>query len=524
MNNGSFVPRHDWLRENKTDETQLSIGFLLASTLLAAILRFYRLDGASLWVDEILTWNMIRPDRDLDLLGQVWAAIQAPVYLLVVWPLMRLQENEWMMRLPAAVFGVLTVPFFGILLGRILDHRGARLGTLLLAISPYHIWYSQEGRGYSFLIFFVVLMTLAFLELTWKTPRPGAAFAMAFAGALAVLSNMSGLFLLMAMGLAVLFFYRPENPRQWGIWALALGGAVLLSFPWILKASGIWAVDRILPGADTGQALRGQTTFSPMAIPYSFFTFFFGYSFGPSLRELHQPDRMMVLKSHLPLLVLGMVPVGMGLLSSLRHLGGRRLFLLVFVTVPMAILVALAMRNIKPWNPRYVSVVFPFLVILLSLGLTRLPGNWSRIGAILMIVLSFWALSGHYWNDRYAKADIRAAVHFVEEKNTTIEPILVPVVTGVFSFYDHGKARLIDSYNLPPLRSNADAVNYFKKNLAQYSGFWFVSSREWYFDPQGHLPVTLSRLGHLRLEKEFAGVKVYHWDFQEVSEPKQDPQ
>ncbi len=511
MNNRSIVPPGDWLGADDSDSARLSFGFLLACTMLAAVLRFYHLGGASLWVDEILTWHMIWPDHGLTLAGQVWAAIQAPLYLLVVWPLMRIQENEWMMRLPAAIAGILTVPVFGILLGRILDQRAARLGTILLAVSPFHVWYSQEGRGYSFLIFFVVLMTLAYLELTEKPSRTGPAVALALSGAGAVLSNMSGLFLLFGMGLSVLLLHRPGSWKHWGLWALALGGAVLLSSPWILKASGIWAVDRILPGADTGIALRGQTTFSPMALPYSIFTFFFGYSFGPSLRELHQPDRLMVLKHNLPWLLVGVVPVAAGLLSSLRHLGSRRLYLILFIFVPMAVLVILAMRNIKPWNPRYVSVVFPYLLILVSLGLTRLPGNWSRAGAILMIVLSFWSLAGHFWNDRYVKADLRSAVQFVEAANQFDEPVLVPVVTGVYSFYQKKNQPLINSYQIPVLASDNAAMKFVQEKLSGRQGVWFVSSRDWFFDPHGYLPVALSRLGHLRLEKEYPGVRIYHW-------------
>jgi 4-amino-4-deoxy-L-arabinose transferase-like glycosyltransferase len=511
MNNRTFVPSRNWLREDTTETADLGAGFLLVMTLLSAGLRFYRLDGVSLWVDEILTWNMIRPDASLDFWTQIWDAIQAPLYLLFVWPLVRIQESEFMLRLPAAVAGVLSVPLFGLFLGRILDLRAARLGTLLLAISPFHIWYSQEARGYTFLIFFVILMALAFWEMTQRGPRPPSALGFGLAGACAILSNMSGLFLLMGMGLVVLLFHRPRGLRQWGWWAVAFGLALLLSFPWILKASGIWAVDRILPGAATGESLRGQTTFSPLAIPYSFFTFFFGHSFGPSLRELHQPDRLAVLVRYLPWLIVGAIPVGAGLVSSLRHIGKRRIFLLILVLVPMILLVLLAVRNIKPWNPRYVSVVFPFLLALLSLGLTRLPGYWARGLAVMMVLLSFWSLGGYYGAERYAKADVRTAVDLIAGENHSHEPVFVPVVTGVYSFYDRNRFLLIDSYNHSPLTSTAEAESFFKNKLAQHRAFWFVSGREWYFDPQGLLPVVLSRNGHLQLQETLPGVRVYHW-------------
>ncbi len=46
----------------------------------------------------------------------------------------------------------------------------------------------------------------------------------------------------------------------------------------------LWAVDRMVVGAATGEALRGESTFSLDALPYTVFSFFYGYSLGPSLR------------------------------------------------------------------------------------------------------------------------------------------------------------------------------------------------------------------------------------------------
>jgi len=511
MAHPTLVPPRDWLDSPWEEKEGPGAGFLLAMTLLAAGLRLYHLGGASLWVDEILTWKMIDPARGVHLGTQFFDAIQGPLYLLVIWPLTRLQENEWLLRLPAALAGILTVPLFGGLLGQIMDRRSARLGTLLLAISPFHLWYSQEARGYSFLLLFVVLLGWSYVRMVEKGPSPGRALALAVTGAAAVLSNMSGLFLIFAMGLTVLLFHRPARPRGWVLWALALGGAVLLTAPWILKASGIWAVDRILPGAETGASLRGQTTFSPMALPYSIYTFFLGHSFGPSLRELHAPDRMAVLRANAPFLVLAVIPVGLGLLSGLRHLGGRRVFLLALILVPVGILVVLAVRNIKPWNPRYMAVTFPFLLALLALGLSRLPGRWSPVMAVAMVVLSLWSVGNHYWNGRYSKEDIRGAVAWVQQHDNSDLPVLAPAVQGVWSFYASGGGELIPTYHHSALQDQAAATEFFENELAGRAEFLFVASREWYFDPHGVLPVVLARRGHLELEKEWPGVRVYHW-------------
>lgn len=506
-----LAPPQNWLGNSWEDDSHPGWGFLLAMTLLGATLRLYHLAGASLWVDEILTWNMIRPDQDLDLWTQVLDAIQGPLYLLVIWPLTRLQDNEWMMRLPAAISGILTIPMFGLLLGRIMDRRTARLGTLLLAISPFHVWYSQEARGYGFLIFFTVLLILAFLEMIEHGPGKIRALYLALAGCGAMLSNMSGMFMIVALGLSVLIFHRPTRPAGWLWWAMGLGGAMILAGPWILKASGIWAIDRIIPGADTGASLRGTTTFSPLALPYSLYTFFTGHSFGPSLRELHRPDSMSVLRGQSFFIGLAFLPVAVGLLSSFRHLGGRRVFLLFLIAVPVGILVLLALRNIKPWNPRYVAVAFPIVMALLALGLSRLPGRWRPIMALMMVGISFWSLGNHYWNGRYAKADVRRAVATVEQAASGPKTVLVPSVLGVWGYYADDQTDIINTYRYAALQDQEDAQNFFDRELAGIPEFWFASCREWYFDPRGQLPVVLARQGDLLLTHEFPGIKLYRW-------------
>ena len=55
------------------------------------------------------------------------------------------------LRLPSAVFGVLTIPLVYALGRTIRDHRLGIVAALLFAISPFQVWYSQEARGYSLL-------------------------------------------------------------------------------------------------------------------------------------------------------------------------------------------------------------------------------------------------------------------------------------------------------------------------------------------------------------------------------------
>jgi hypothetical protein len=342
-------------------------------------------------------------------------------------------------------------------------------------------------------------------------PTPGRAVLFGLAAAAAAWSNHAAILLWVGMGATILLVDRPDRPRRWFPWILGFGLAALLAAPWLLKASGIWAVDRIMPGA-TGDLLRGETTFDLMAVPYTLQTFFYGFSLGPSTAELHQPDRMAVARSALPLLLVAALPVVVGLLASVRRPNRSFWRLVLWAGIPLLILAVLAVRNVKPWNPRYVAMALPWFLILASVGLTHLPRRAGLFLTLVLTAMTLWSVGNHFGDGRYAKADVRRAVTAVEAANTTDDPILVPVVTAVFDFYHDGSGRTIGTFGRAPLRNAEEADEFVASQLEGAPACWYVAARSWYFDPLGHLPVALARAGHLRRTEGFDGVEIYRWE------------
>lgn len=509
-----FVPPADWLADVDTPNVGApGAAFLLGMTILAAVPRLLGLRAESLWVDEIMTWQSIRPGIGLDFWEQVHDTIQGPLYTAVAWLLVRMGDPALMMRLPMAVAGVLTIPLFGVLAGRLVDGRSARLAVLLLAINPFHVWYSQEGRGYAFLMLFAVAASLAYLDLAAGRLRRRHITAFILAVSACVLSNLSGLFLWGAMAVAMTFVDRPRLGRDRLLVALAFGGVLLVTMPWLLQAAGIWAVDRIVPGAETGAALRGETTFTWAAVPYTLLSFFYGYSLGPSLAELHRPDRLALVQAALPLLAVAGLAVAVALVAGVGRRPDRaRARLLVFALVPVLVLLALALRNVKPWNPRYVSVVLPFAVLLAARGLVRLPRAAGAVTATVLLGLTVWSLGAARSDPRYFREDIREAVRVVAAAAAPGDPVLVPVVTGVYEYYDAGRRPLIDTYRRAPLDTPGDADAFCGEVLAGRERCWVVLARDWDFDPRGLLGDALGRIGNLRLVAQPAGARIYAWE------------
>lgn len=515
-----LVPPAQWMRSPDNPKRTPPWTFVVVITVLAGALRLLWLTKQSLWVDELLTWQAIRPGGSLGFVEQFLDTIQGPLYLAVVWPLLNWQDSALMMRLPAAMAGIATIPVFAVLASRLVNRQAAFLSTLLLALNPFHIWYSQEGRGYAFLMLWAVVTGLFYVNMVRRKPTWRQALGFGLAGGLMVLSNMSGVFLLLAMALTLLTCHRPlgMGRASWW-WCLAFGLAGLIAAPWLLKASGIWAVERVVPGAATGLALRGETTFSPLAVPYAIFTFFFGYSFGPSLRQLHQPDRLAVLMTYAPLLVAGFGVVALAVAPVVTRFNRHRAALLIWIVVPVVLLAVLASRNVKPWNPRYVAVVLPWIILLTGIGLSRWRQAWGLSVSVALMGLTMWSLLGYFQNDDYAKADLRAAATINQEMVLTSQPILVPGVTGVYNYYDRGRHRLIDSYGRAPLSDAAAADSYLREVLAGLDRVQVVLAREWYFDPHGLLVPALSRLGRLQLQNELPGVLNYSWQRFEWGSP-----
>ena len=133
---------------------------ILALTGLALLLRVWQIN-ADLWLDEITTvveYMRLSPmeatlkfqSANQHLLNSILGSIS--IHLL--------GESTWSVRLPAMLLGVATIPVFFCLARRVTERREAIFATLFLCVSYHHVWFSQNARGYSAMIFFTVLSTL----------------------------------------------------------------------------------------------------------------------------------------------------------------------------------------------------------------------------------------------------------------------------------------------------------------------------------------------------------------------------
>ena len=499
-----MIHQHD-----ESQDARLSV--LLLATFLAALLRFFALGDHPLWIDEFLTWKRLHPATGAGFIEQVQDSFQSPLLLSLLWPWTRGELSELVLRIPSAIAGVALVPLFGILVGRITSRRTAEWAVLLMAVSPFTIWFSQDARGYSLALLGSIVATLVLVRMMREGPTFRTAIGYGLASGLAVLSNNSVLFLITAHALTVLIYAFPRRGREWLIWATAFGLAGILILPWLLKATGVLAVERLAPGAASGQSLRGETTFSPMALPFAFHSLLYGFSFGPSLFELHSPDRMTLLKNALPLLAPAWLVGAFLVVGGLWKMPSRlRLMIMIWIVIPVACVTFLAVRNVKAFNPRYLAVVMPLVLLLLAHGAASL-GRLGRMAALICFVFTLVATGGYLGFERYAREDIRSAAVAIEAVSLPGEPVLVPVVSGLYGLYASDHANIVDFWGCPVVRNSEMADQSLAERFVGYDSGWLVLCRSWDLDPGNRWPVALALSGEVEEFGQWPGVTVLRW-------------
>ena len=170
---------------------------LLLILLAGAALRLYRLGADSLWYDETVS-TYLAGSRLPELLRHTAGDIHPPGYyvllrgwlVLMGYPTGHADARGIGLEFSAAFFslffGVLLIALVYALARQAMNHRVGLIAALLVAFSPYNVWYSQEVRMYTLGAALGVIVVYALLQIAnrksqianrrWQTGRRQAVF------------------------------------------------------------------------------------------------------------------------------------------------------------------------------------------------------------------------------------------------------------------------------------------------------------------------------------------------------------
>ncbi len=172
----------------------------------AAVLRLYSLD-IGIWFDEMLTHVNYMPLS----VGQIVSTYHDANNHVLFSVLARLSlslfgDTVWALRLPAVLFGIGSIVALYALARRVASVRESLFAVALMTFSFHHIWFSQNARGYTALLFFSLLSSAWLLDaIRHGSPRKWLLYSLAVG---------LGAFTHLTMGLVAL--------AHFAIWAAAL--------------------------------------------------------------------------------------------------------------------------------------------------------------------------------------------------------------------------------------------------------------------------------------------------------------
>ena len=418
---------------------------LAAVLILAAGLRFFRLDGQSMWADE--GTSVALSGRSLTAI--TWGAakdIHPPLYyyLLHFWTA-ALGTSVAAIRGLSALLGTLLVAAtFG--LGRKLWGSAVGLSAAFLsAISPFQVYYSQEARMY---ILVALLGALSTLLMVWLLERlgkrgspllPAALYVAAAVGCL--YSHYFGFTVLLAQNLGFLVWLAGGSRGRWrafAIWA-ALQAMVVGAFaPWLLLTLGQL---RSWPAVSEGFGAR-ELAGRVLEV----------FSLGLSADSAYLAPAMAAFAF---LLVVGVAAWWLKGRPWRPRAFPVALAALCFV-VPVVVMYALSQGR-PMYNPKFILLATPGYLLLVGRGVVALAwaGRWRAprlilAGALSMVIVatSAQSLGAYYFDPRCARDDYRAIARYVEAAAQPGDAILLnaPGQVEIFAYYYGGD---MDVYLLP---------------------------------------------------------------------------
>ena len=130
------------------------IFLLLLCLLIGFALRFYNFDQKSLWIDEIHTFNESREGLrgQLKYYKEDPTNLHPPLFYILTHLFYPFNNPERDLRIIPLIFGTLSIPMI-YFLSKSFSPSIALPCTLSLTFMTYHIYFSQDGRMYSLIMF-----------------------------------------------------------------------------------------------------------------------------------------------------------------------------------------------------------------------------------------------------------------------------------------------------------------------------------------------------------------------------------
>lgn len=480
---------------------------LFVVTCLSLYLRFFMLGHQSLWIDE--GYSLYFSDGEsfrlvLDRLLESGNSDRFRVlFYLVLYFWRRLfGDSEVAVRSLPALFGFVATILTYIAARSSFNKVRSLWSFLLISVSAYCIFYSQELRDYSMLMAIAAaqLLCLSYGITSTQPQNPArntdkntdqslqlARWGFVLLTILGLFANILSIYYTAA--LAVAHLLASLQFKRWLSWWLPTAGLALLPGYFYLSAPTLSSSETIVTGRLQSSMLQHFS--------YSIYGFLAGLTYGPPQAQLRGEDRLQTFIQAWPLLVLLLVVVGglglMLLAFMLRRwtVFPSRVDRLLFFTLLFTLLFSIGFVYLTEmrWLPRHLCYLWPAFALLTPALLEKRAGEkgpgekrsartgsathalkarklWAekwkisaaQICLSLFVFINAIALHNYYFNEQHYRDDFRAVAAYILQNR---QPDQVSVVLGnnyLLEYYDDTETLRGRAIKPSPERSLAEQL------------------------------------------------------------------
>ena len=500
---------------------------LLAICTVGFLLRVFYISQESIWFDEVASFVAARQPVLAKVIETTYLTERTPpLYLLLLHFWVKIFGfSEFSMRFPSALCGFLTIPVMYVFSKSLFDNKVAILSSLFLAISPFHIWYSQEARCFTMTVFLNLLSIVFFLKILRMGNRSSWLHRLVYVSmtCLALYTNYLALFTIIAENIVVSYQWLKKKTilHRWLNLQLLI---VLLS---VIPLS-LFLTKQVFTGYEMGyssttegelrvttdqsiagepsSALDNTTEEAPSKAAYiimlirerfklnledslKLLFIHIPYSFGSGLKYVNR----LPYSWSKPFIYLFISPsvllfVSLFLYGAWVSRNDNFFLLLTLLLVPIIGAVLIVLLDVRPIYIRHTIQSLPLFYVFTARGLCCLPRPKIRSVLLFILTISMMiSLSINYFDKKVYKDDWRYITSYVLHDLTTEDFIIFHGEFPNSSFYYY---ILLDSDNRAKweaekpatitIRARDDSLSHFLNNVESvYDRMLVEKERVW---------------------------------------------
>ncbi|MEM4724622.1 MAG: glycosyltransferase family 39 protein [Candidatus Hadarchaeum sp.] len=485
------------------------VGLLVLIVLLGFAWRFVGLAKESIWLDEVTSLIIARMDLRSEI---AWAAadIHPPLYYFALHAWLPAGETEFSLRALSAAFGVLAIAILYAFGRELFGPQTPLLAALLLALSPLHIWYSQEARMYS-MVATLSLFSSYFLLLALRRGQMRYWLGYILTAALALYTHYFALFVLLFQNVFAFYWLWRGNcaKDQWSKW-LAAGLAIgVLFLPWL----PIFYRQVVARGGGWVEKAIGKPSVRIL------FDTWLSFNIGPDGKLYPVLLRRLAYILFGAAGIIAFAELFWGFVSREAKRGFVNIYnayreglilCLLYSVFPLLTIWLLA--QVTPmYALRYLSPFLPPYYLFVAYGIRAVKWSWIRVAVILSLVLILLVGNWNAWHTEQ-RDDWRGIAAYVLAQAQPGDVVLFSPRWNAKPFDYYARGRMAINMDLPipvTIQAAKDVVSDISQH---HTRVWLIWQHGHYSDPEGGVKQVLDQQFHLvemRRFREMLDVLLY---------------